>query len=69
LDTFTLQRIRKFVLDFRVRSGQLPTLSDIEKAGFPKTAVELAKKKKLIEELYVTLTNGSIVKGFKAKTE
>jgi hypothetical protein len=67
MDTFTLQRIRKFVVDFRIRSGQLPTLADLESAGFPKSAVEMAKKKKLIEEFYLTLTSGAIVKGYKVK--
>jgi hypothetical protein len=67
VDAFTLQRLKKFVIEHRASSGTLPTLADLERAGFPKTLVDAAKKKKLIEELYVTLTNGSIVKGFKAK--
>ena len=65
MDDFTLQRLRRFVIDFRGRFAKLPTLADLESAGFGKSVVEAARKKKLIQELYVTLTNGAIVKGYK----
>ena len=67
LDAFTSKRLVKFTGEFRERSGQLPTLQDFEKEGFPKAAVEAAEKANLIEQFYVTLTNGSILKGYKVK--
>jgi hypothetical protein len=57
--------MRKFVEDFRARSGQLPTQSDFASAGFEKSHLSEALKSKLIEELYVTLTSGTTVKGYK----
>ncbi len=66
-DPFTLKRLQAFVGEHRKKSGALPTLKDLDAAGFPKDIVEEAKKKKLIEEFYVTLTNGNVVKGFKVK--
>jgi hypothetical protein len=68
LDPFTSKRIVKFAAEFRTRSGQLPTLQDFEKEGFEKKAVEAAEKAKLIEQFYVTLTNGTILKGYKVKS-
>jgi hypothetical protein len=65
LDPFTRKRITRFVEDHRAKSGQLPTFADFEKAGFEKSLVKEAERAKLIEELYVTLTNGTVVKGFK----
>ncbi len=64
-DPFTLKRLQTFVAELRKKSGALPTLKDLDAAGFSKETVEAAKKKKLIEEFYVTLTNGNIVKAFK----
>ncbi len=69
MDPFTLKRIVKFVEDFRRSSGQLPTLSDLDRAGFDKPRVEAAIKAGAIEEFYVTLTNGMIKKGYKVKAQ
>ncbi len=66
MDLFTLKRLAKFVAEHRLSSGQLATYQDLEKAGFSKEEIQSAKKKKLIEEFFVTLTNGTIMKGFKA---
>lgn len=66
-DPFTLKRIQAFVAEHRKKSGALATLKDLDAAGFSKELVEEAKKKKLIEEFYVTLTNGTVVKAFKVK--
>jgi hypothetical protein len=65
LDPFTERRIVKFVADFRSHQGQLPTLQDLSKNGFDEDLVKLALKSRILEEFYVTLTNGSIVKGYK----
>jgi hypothetical protein len=69
LDPFTRRRLQKFLLDFRQNKGQLPVLSDCEKAGFDKTTMDQAVKEKLAGEFYVTLTTGAIVKGYKAIAE
>jgi hypothetical protein len=65
LDPFTARRLSRFVEDHRAKSGQLPTYADFEKAGFARELVKEAERAKLIEELYVTLTNGTVVKGFR----
>jgi hypothetical protein len=65
LDPFTRRRLLRFVEDFRARSGQLPTSNDLAKEGFDDTCIKAALKEKLIEEFYVTLTSGTIVKGYK----
>lgn len=68
LDPFTTRRIIKFIEDHRARSGQLPTLKNFEENGFARELVENAVKEDLIEQFYVTLTNGTVVKGYKIKT-
>ena len=65
IDLFTRKRLVRFVEDHRAKSGQLPTFADLEKAGFDRSLVKEAERLKIIEEFYVTLTNGSVVKGFK----
>lgn len=65
LDAFTCRRITKFVNDHRVSTGQLPTLKDLANGGFDHDIVAAAVKNKTLDTLYVTLTNGTIVKGFK----
>jgi hypothetical protein len=66
LDLFTRRRIQKFIEDFRRKTGQLPTLRNLkEEGGFAEEVVKLALKNKMIDEFYVTLSNGTIVKGFK----
>jgi hypothetical protein len=63
-DLFTLRRLAKFVETYRSQHGQLPTLGDLEKGGYERSTVATAVKKKMIAELYVTLTSGAIVKGY-----
>lgn len=69
LDLFTRKRLERFVADFRKKSGVLPTLQDFDQAGFSDEAIKLALKEKVIEKFYVTLTNGTIMKGYKLSTE
>jgi len=68
LDPFTSRRITKFIEEFRQSSGILPTLQDFEKAGFARELVDQAVKHQLIEQFYVTLTSGTVVKGYKIRT-
>lgn len=65
IDPFSQRRLKVFVTNFRNKSGQLPTLRDLEAAGFSEEFTAQAVKEKILERFYVTLTNGSIVKGFK----
>ena len=67
IDVFTRRRLLRFIEDFRKNQGQLPTLKDLDKSGFDDARVKQAIKEKLIVEFYVTLTNGSIVKGYKLR--
>lgn len=65
MDVFTRERIKRFIREHRARTGQLPTLGDLDEHGFSEDLVKTALKKGLIERFYVTLTNGTVVKGFK----
>ena len=67
LDLFTRKRLVRFVEDHRAKSGELPTYGDLERAGFDRTLVKDAVRQKVIEEFYLTLTNGTVVKGFKSR--
>jgi hypothetical protein len=67
LDPFTRRRLEKFIEDFRAQRGQLPTLRDLDAGGFPEATVDRALKAGAIERFYVTLTNGSVVKGYKIR--
>jgi len=67
LDIFTRKRLEKFIHDFRESTGQLPTLNDFDVAHFEKDIIKAAIHDQVIEEFYVTLTNGVIKKGFKIK--
>ena len=69
LDPFTQRRLLRFLEEFRARQGVLPTLKDFEAGGFERDQVEQAIRQGLIEQFYVTLTSGTVVKGFKVKTE
>jgi len=69
VDPFTRKRLEKFVEDFRSESGVLPTLRDLENAGFPKKKIDDAIKDGIVSEFYVTLTNGTVVKGYKLHVE
>lgn len=65
LDLFTRKRLVRYVEDHRAKSGELPTFGNLEKAGFDRALVKDAVRQKVIEEFYLTLTNGTVVKGFK----
>jgi hypothetical protein len=65
IDSFTRKRMERFVEEFRARSGQLPTLSDLADHGFDKDKVEDAIHDHILSEFYVTLTNGMVKKGYK----
>ena len=67
MDPFTEKRLLKFVADFRARSGTFPAFKDFEESGFTKEIVEDAVKGQLLEMLYVTLTNGSVVKTYRIR--
>ena len=69
LDPFTQKRLLKFIEEFRSRSGVHPTLQDLGATGFDRDCVDQALRQGLIEQFYVTLTSGTVVKGFKIKTE
>ncbi len=64
-DAFTERRLKKFIETFREQKGQLPTLPDLEKGGFESKVIDAAVAARAIEKFYVTLTNGTIMKGFK----
>jgi hypothetical protein len=64
LDPFTRKRLEKFIVDFRTNSGELPTLKNLADAGFDKERVDAAIHDKVISQSYLTLTNGTIVKGY-----
>jgi hypothetical protein len=66
-DPFTLRRLTRFAETFRATKALLPTLKDFEEAGFGKELVDQAVKKELLVELYVNLTSGAVVKGYKKK--
>jgi hypothetical protein len=65
MDPFSQKRLLRVVEEHRHKTGQLPTFEDLERSAFSREMVKEALKLKLIVELYVTLTNGTIVKGFK----
>jgi len=67
LDLFTQKRLTRFIEEFRRQSGALPTLQDFERAGLARETVDLAVRQKVLEQFYVTLTNGTIVKGYKVR--
>ena len=67
MDLFTQKRIVRFVEEFRKKSGKMPCLKDFEASGFDRERVELAVKDKVLEQFYVTLTSGTVVKTFKIR--
>ena len=67
MDPFTQKRLVKFVSELRSKTGELPTITDFEKSGFTRDHVKAALKLGLIEEFYVTLTSGTIKKGYKLR--
>jgi hypothetical protein len=66
-DPFTLRRIHKLIEDHRAKTGVLPTLQDFEKGGIAREVIDAAVRAGELEQLYVTLTNGTIVKGYKVR--
>ena len=67
MDLFTQKRLLKWIERFRAETGELPTLTEFAKVGFDKSSVEKAERLELIEQFYITLTDGSIRKGYKIK--
>ena len=67
LAPFTLRRLTRFAETFRDKKAQLPTLKDFEEGGFDKSVVAQAVKEECLVELYVNLTSGAVVKGYKKK--
>jgi hypothetical protein len=65
VDPFTTRRLVRFVETFRAREGHLPTLADFAREGFAEDVVDAAVRAGILERLYVTLTSGSVVKGYK----
>jgi hypothetical protein len=68
MDPFSKRRLLKLIDNYRNQTGQLPVLKDLAQAGYDEAAVKEALKLGLIEEFYVTLTQGTIVKAYKVKT-
>ena len=67
IDPFTVRRLERFIEEFRARTGQLPTVRDLSDGGFDEDFVDRAVRDGILEQLYVTLTNGTILKGYKRK--
>jgi hypothetical protein len=67
IDPFTKKRIVRFIEEFRTRMGHMPSLTDFEASYIDHTVVDRAVRDGLLEQLYVTLTNGTVVKGYKVK--
>ncbi len=67
LDPFSTRRLQRLIPEFRRKTGQLPTLKDLAENGFAEDLVDAALKDGVIEKMYVTLTNGTILKGFTLK--
>jgi hypothetical protein len=65
LDLFTGKRLQKFVTDHRQKTGQLPTHQDLMANGFAEEVIKDGLKQKIIEEFYVSLSTGTVVKGYK----
>ncbi len=65
MDPFTQKRLLRVIEKFRGSKGELPTLADLAKEGFDKAAVDDGIRLKLIEELYLNLTDGSVRKVYK----
>ena len=67
IDSFTCKRLTRAIDEIRHKTGQLPSLQDLSAAGFDESLVKNAVHEGVLESLYVTLTNGTIVKGYKIK--
>ena len=69
LDLLTRKRLQRFIDEFRRAKAQLPTQRDLESGGFTRDQVDQALREKAIDSLYVTLTTGAVVKGFKTRID
>ncbi len=69
IDLFTKRRLVKFITDFRQRTGELPTLRDLDDNQFPKELIKAALKEKIIDEFYLNLTNKQTIKGYKVHVD
>ncbi len=65
VDPFTLKRMCRFITEHRQKKGVFPTLKDLNDQGFSKSKVDQAQRDGIILEIPVTMTNGSVVKGYK----
>lgn len=65
LDPFSKARLCREINEFREKNGTYPTLKDLSQVGFSKKEIQTAVAQKVIVQIYVNLTNGSTVKGFK----
>ena len=68
LDPFTARRLTRFVEEHRRSTGQLPTLQDFERNGLARETVDQAVREEILEQLYINLTQGPMVKGYTVKT-
>lgn len=68
MDIFSQSRLKKIILEHRQRHAQFPTLKELEGYGFDKEAVAQALKENIIEQLYVNMTTGAVVKVYKIKS-
>ena len=67
-DSFTIRRLCREVERHRAAAETLATLRDLEALGFPKDVVDAAVKAGHLVELYVPMTTGAMVKGYKVRT-
>jgi hypothetical protein len=67
-DPFTFHRLCRETKRYRDAHATLPTLRDLEALGFSKDVVDAAVKAGHLVELYVPMTNGALVKGYKIRT-
>lgn len=68
IDPFTAKRITVIVERIRSKSGQLPTIKDFEAEGIDRKTIDRAVLENILDQFYVTLTNGTLVKTYKVKS-
>jgi hypothetical protein len=69
IDPFTKKRILSIIDAHRSKAGVLPTLQDFNSLGVSESTIDSAVREKIIELRYVTLTSGTILKGYVSSTE
>jgi hypothetical protein len=69
IDPFTCRRLTQFVERHRASTGQLPTLQDFEKGGFARALVDQAVREELLDQVYMNLQSGPMVKGYRVKVK